>query len=416
MSNKNLFNIPGHTVDRLLARGGMAEVYLAEQKSLGRKVAIKILDQSSGDADFVERFLKEARLVATLNHPSIITIYDFGVLEDKRLYLSMEFMEGGDLDSRLTGKISETEALRILKELTKALIFVHSKGIIHRDIKPANILFRLDGTLALTDFGVAKQQVEDVKLTQAGTTVGSPAYCSPEQAQGLDVDHRSDIYSTGVLFLEMLLGRNPYKADSFVNTSINHIQMETPKLQGADSRYQKLIEKMLAKDPHDRFSTAEELLAYLEHPENFSPLQISLQEKKLSALIFLSKIQSALKTACNYTIAVIYPILKKWAIYIFTNFIFYTKKFFIYCKTTVYPIVKKVTVYLLTNLYIYTRKFVIYCKTTVYPAVKKATIYLLTNLYLYTKRFLIYCKTVVIPRISAFLKFLVSRIFSNKSK
>ena len=260
-------SVPGYTVKQLLAKGGMAEVYLAEQKSLGRQVALKLMDQRKGDGDFTERFLKEARLVAALNHPGIITIHDFGILKDKRLYLSMEYLDGGDLDSKLEQRVSEVEALRILKELASALAFVHSKGIVHRDIKPANILFRQNGSLVLTDFGIAKEEIEDVKLTQTGVTVGSPAYCSPEQAQALPLDQRTDLYSVGVVFLEMLLGHNPFKADSFVKTSMNHIQMAIPQLPGKLSRYQGLLEKMLAKEPKDRFASADELLEAIEKPQ-----------------------------------------------------------------------------------------------------------------------------------------------------
>ena len=200
-------NIPGYKIERLIARGGMAEVYLAEQLSLGREVAIKVMDAHTGDQDFAERFLHEARLVAALNHSNLVTIYDFGQLAGGRLFLSMEYLQGGDLEERLTKGVSEETALRILRELVNALKFVHSKGIIHRDIKPANILFRQDETLVLTDFGIAKTINNDVGLTQAGMIVGSAAYGSPEQMQGLTLDTRTDIYSVGVLFLEPLLNK-----------------------------------------------------------------------------------------------------------------------------------------------------------------------------------------------------------------
>jgi tRNA A-37 threonylcarbamoyl transferase component Bud32 len=263
MSEK-LPEIPGYSVKQLLAKGGMAEVYLAEQTSLGRLVAVKVLEQRNADADFAERFFKEARLVAALKHPGIITIHDFGTLPDGRLFLTMELVDGGDLDARVEGGLSEREALQILKELVRALVFVHSKGIIHRDIKPANILFRQDGSLVLTDFGIAKEEKENVKLTQTGVMVGSPAYASPEQVQGLTVDPRSDIYSAGVVLLEMLTGNNVFKAESYVRTSINHMEMEVPRLPDKLAHLQPLLDKMLAKEPADRFASAVELLAYLE--------------------------------------------------------------------------------------------------------------------------------------------------------
>lgn len=256
--------IPGYSVERLLAHGGMAEVYLAEQLSLGRKVAIKILDANASDPEFAGRFLQEARLVAALNHSNLITIYDFGQLPAGKLFISMEFLEGGDLEHHLQRGIKDKTALRILRELAAALRFIHSKGIIHRDIKPANILFRRDGTLVLTDFGIAKQENTDVGLTQAGMMVGSAAYSSPEQAQGLHVDARTDIYSVGVLFLEMLTGTNPFRAESFVNTAMNHIQMPIPQLPAYYQQFQPLLDKMLAKDPDDRLPSMDALLALLK--------------------------------------------------------------------------------------------------------------------------------------------------------
>lgn len=262
--SENIPTIPGYRIQRLLARGGMAEVFLAEQESLSREVAIKIMDGHAGDKEFTERFLQEAKLVASFKHPHIITIYDFGILEDGRLYLSMEYVEGGDLDERLKTELTKEESLRVLRETAAALLFVHDKGIVHRDIKPANILFRQDGSVVLTDFGIAKQEDNEVSLTRTGTTVGSPAYCSPEQAQGQPLDLRSDIYSLGVVLLEMLMGANPYKSDSFMNTSINHIQMPTPQLSGKLSAYQHLANKMLAKEPSQRFSNITELLAGLD--------------------------------------------------------------------------------------------------------------------------------------------------------
>jgi serine/threonine-protein kinase PpkA len=264
MTDTTPLHIHGYRIERLLARGGMAEVYLAEQLSLGREVAIKVMDAHTGDHDFAERFLHEARLVAALNHTNLVTIYDFGQLSGGRLFLSMEYLQGGDLEERLTRGIPEDTAVRILRELVNALRFVHSKGIIHRDIKPANILFRQDGTLVLTDFGIAKTINNDVGLTQAGMIVGSAAYGSPEQMQGLTLDTRTDIYSVGVLFLEMLTGKNPFKAETFVNTAMNHIQLDIPRLQGNQARFQPLLNKMLGKTPKERFASMDDLSTALD--------------------------------------------------------------------------------------------------------------------------------------------------------
>lgn len=260
----NALAIPGYQIDRLLARGGMAEVYLAEQTSLGRKVAIKVLDSHASEAEFSSRFLQEAKLVASLNHTNLITIYDFGRLPDNRLYLVMELLTGGDLEERLHRRVSEDMAIKIMRQLASVLHFVHQKGIIHRDVKPANILFREDGTLVLTDFGIAKKIDNNVGLTQAGMMIGSPAYSSPEQVQGMEIDQRADIYSAGVVFLELLTGSNPFKAETFVDTAIKHVQMEVPRLTGNNGRFQFVIDRMLAKKPKDRYANLDEVVALLD--------------------------------------------------------------------------------------------------------------------------------------------------------
>jgi serine/threonine protein kinase len=256
--------IQGLKIERLIAKGGMAEVYLAEQTSLGRKVAVKVLDSGSKDPEFIERFLHEAKLVAALHHNNIITIYDFGRLDNNRLFLSMEYLPGGDMETRLKKGISEKETLHILKELARGLNFIHQKHIIHRDIKPANILFRQDDSLVLTDFGIAKAGDDKVTVTQTGMTVGSPAYSSPEQAQGKVLDHRTDIYSVGVVMYEMLTGVNPFRANTNIDTAIKHIQMPVPALPGKFSRYQAVLNKMLAKEPKDRFASMLEVLDALD--------------------------------------------------------------------------------------------------------------------------------------------------------
>lgn len=264
MSDDPSIDIPGYRLDRLLGRGGMAEVYLAEQLSLNRMIAIKIMDPHLSDREFTKRFLKEARMVATMNHANIITIYDFGKLKNDKLFLCMEYLEGGDLEHRLHNGLESGAPLRILKELASGLRFVHSKGVVHRDIKPANILFRQDGSVVLTDFGIAKEVNNDVGLTQAGMMVGSASYASPEQVQGLTVDARTDIYSLGVLFYEMLTGINPYKADTFLQTAMNHLQMDTPTLPATHHQFQQLLDKMLAKKPDERYSSMDRLLADID--------------------------------------------------------------------------------------------------------------------------------------------------------
>ncbi|BAN47491.1 serine/threonine-protein kinase [Metapseudomonas resinovorans] len=260
--NDSLLHIPGYSVHGRLGKGGMAEVYLATQESLNRKVAVKVLDKLDDEA-FTTRFIKEARMVASLHHPSIVTIHAIDRLADGRHYLAMEFLPGGDL-GRYKGQVLEPgEALRIVRQIAGALAVVHDKGLVHRDIKPGNILFRDDGTAVLTDFGIAKDLELDSDLTQFNVAVGSPAYSSPEQAQCQPLDARSDIYSLGVILLELLTGENPYRGASYAETVLNHVQMDPPLLRRALDDYQHLIDRMLAKDPDERFSDCRVLLESL---------------------------------------------------------------------------------------------------------------------------------------------------------
>lgn len=258
--------IPGYTLHGLLGKGGMAEVYLAIQESLRRKVAIKVLSNIE-DRAYILRFIKEGHLVASLHHPSIITIYDIDQLADGRYYLAMEYLSGGDL-TRHKGEVFEPErALAIIRQIASGLQVVHDKGLIHRDVKPANILFRADGTAVLTDFGVAKDVDIDSELTHFGIAVGSPAYSSPEQAQCEPLDARSDIYSLGVILLEMLTGSNPFRGGSYTQTVMNHLQMPVPELPQALAPLLGVLECMLAKEPAERFADCRELLAALDESE-----------------------------------------------------------------------------------------------------------------------------------------------------
>ncbi|WP_439889137.1 protein kinase domain-containing protein [Pseudomonas sp. MBLB4123] len=260
---EDLLEIPGYRVHGRLGKGGMAEVYLATQLSLQRKVAVKVL-LSSADQAFGQRFIKEGHLLASLHHPSIITIHDIDRLADGRHYLAMEFVPGGDLAQYKGQRFAPAQALRIVRQIASALAVVHDSGLVHRDIKPANILFRDDGTVVLSDFGVAKQVTLDQDLTQAGIAVGSPAYSSPEQAQCQPLDARSDIYSLGVILLEMLGGDNPFRGANYTQTVMNHLQMEPPSLPSPLQPYQWLLARMLAKDPDERFADCRVLLASLE--------------------------------------------------------------------------------------------------------------------------------------------------------
>jgi tetratricopeptide (TPR) repeat protein/predicted Ser/Thr protein kinase len=260
--NDKLIEIAGYTIHGQLGKGGMAEVYLATQNSLQRKVAIKVLCSSVED-EFSQRFINEGHIVASLHHAAIVTIYDIDKLADGRHYLAMEFIAGGDLTQYKGQVLTSQRALSITRQIAEGLQVVHQQGLVHRDIKPANILFRQDGSVVITDFGVAKDLAIDNELTQFGVAVGSPAYSSPEQAQCQPLDQRTDIYSLGVLLLEMLTGTNEFRGPSYTQTVMNHVQMPIPQLPAHLGAYQAVLERMLAKDVTQRFANCRELLQSL---------------------------------------------------------------------------------------------------------------------------------------------------------
>lgn len=242
----------------------MATVYLALQESLQREVVLKVMNaQQSENKDFTERFLNEGRIVAALRHPHIITIFDIGHAGEL-VYIAMEYVEGGDLKGRTGDRFTPDEAFDLVTKIGGALDYAHENGIIHRDVKPANILFRDDGTALLSDFGIAKQIAVDSELTSTGTILGSPFYMSPEQAEGLVVDGRTDIYSLGVIFYEMLTGDRPYQGDSAIKVIMQHIQSPLPELPKDLQEYQPLLARIMAKDREDRAPDAATMLKEVE--------------------------------------------------------------------------------------------------------------------------------------------------------
>jgi serine/threonine protein kinase len=259
--------IPGYRILRPIAEGGMASVYLAVQESLNRRVVLK-LPKKFSDVYQSARFVNEGRIIASLNHHNIITIYDIGVAGERH-YFTMEYLQGGNLEDRIIKGMLPGEALDLVEAIGGCLEYVHRKDIIHRDIKPANILFRRDGTPVLTDFGVAKQTEADSRLTKDGTALGSPYYISPEQAECKTLDGRADIYSLGIILYEMLTGKKPYTGNSDIQIIIAHLSDPIPSLPGELGQYQDLIDRMIAKNPEDRFATAGEMIENIErirHP------------------------------------------------------------------------------------------------------------------------------------------------------
>ncbi|HEB55407.1 MAG TPA: serine/threonine protein kinase [Gammaproteobacteria bacterium] len=276
----SLIRIPGYQIKGVLGRGGMATVYLAIQESLGRKVALKILDPNQAQGEqFSERFLREARIVSHLMHPNIVTVFDVGIHEGYH-YLSMEYIEGQDL-KQTRATLSKKELIRIIREVAQALDFAAGKGYVHRDVKPENIMLHEgDGRVVLMDFGIARSYHTTHGLTRAGSALGTPYYMSPEQNKGLSADHRSDIYSLGVVFFHMLAGYLPYDADSAVAIGIKHITAPIPVLSDELQIFQPIINTCLAKEADDRYQTAAELIDALNQ---ISDTDLAAIEKKNAA-------------------------------------------------------------------------------------------------------------------------------------
>ena len=263
----NLPRIPGYKLEKKLGEGGMAAVYEGIQEKLNRKVAIKLLDPSLLKNDMVKaRFVNEAETAGMLRHSNIISIIDVGNVEGY-FYIVMEFLEE-TLKERMFGltefRFPPEAAISILKPIIHALDYAHSVGIIHRDIKTDNIMFRRDGTPVLTDFGIARALESDSRMTRTGISVGTPYYMSPEQCMAEPLDGRSDFYSLGVVFFEMVTGSRPYEADNPTAIAIKHVQEPVPKLPKELSRYQILIDKMMAKKKAERVANGTELNSIID--------------------------------------------------------------------------------------------------------------------------------------------------------
>ena len=257
-------DIPGYNLERKIATGGMSTVFLGRKLNLEQPLAIKVFDSASANPADVKRFLREARIMASLKHPHIVKTYDVGMLDDARIYLATEYLPGGDLEERRKKGMKENIALQLLIELATTLEYVHKQDLVHCDIKPANILFREDDSLVLADFGLATNYQGFRLKTRSDNILCTANYSSPEQVQGLPLDQRSDIYSLGIVFLEMLTNENPFADENSRQAMINQVKLPLPILQGRLARYQPLLERMLAKKPEDRFATMTECMICLD--------------------------------------------------------------------------------------------------------------------------------------------------------
>ena len=258
----NLPQLPGYTLLHELGRSARAGVWLARSDALERPVALKVsLPAPPGEP--AQAFANEYAAIAAVRHPAIVDIHDYGV-HDGREFIAMEYFPCGDLRQRLQHPIRPAQALQYARRITSALEVVHAAGMLHRDLKPPNIMLRSDGATVLIDFGLAKLVDSSGNDTALGVLRGSPYYMSPEQAQGMQLDARSDLYSLGVICFEMLTGTKPFHADSPMELMEQHVNAERPDVPDELAHWRPVLARLLARDRDQRFRTAGEALAALD--------------------------------------------------------------------------------------------------------------------------------------------------------
>jgi eukaryotic-like serine/threonine-protein kinase len=262
--NSTIIDVPGYSILKEIATSNFSSVFLARSERLRRNVVLKAMkrgetEREMGDA---ERFQREYEIISSITHRAIAEIYDFGS-QPGHLYLAMEYFPCGDLRDRLRNPLSVDESLYYLRAIAEALRVIHVFGILHRDLKPANVMLREDNSPVLIDFGLARRSVDEVGTTGVGQVLGSPYYISPEQAQGQRVDVRTDLYSLGVMFYEMLTGQRPYSGRSAVAIMSQHTSSPVPSLPESTAMQQPLLDRLMAKQQSDRYASVDELLADL---------------------------------------------------------------------------------------------------------------------------------------------------------
>lgn len=263
--------IPNFEIDREIGRGGMSKVYLGYQLEPKRKVAIKIVSPgAAGDEAFLHSLKQEGDTVAAMSHDNILTIYACGVIQG-HYYMCMEVLPGGDLTEKVKRGMRPEDALEVMIQIGGALEHAHKKGILHRDIKPENVMFHESGKAVLVDFGIAKDMASTSSFTQVGAVVGTPHYMSPERCMGKPVDARSDLYAMGVMFYELLTGRKVFEGRDTFAVSYAHVYEPVPPLPPEHARFQNIINKLLAKDPDDRYPDATAMVDALKRARAGGP-------------------------------------------------------------------------------------------------------------------------------------------------
>ncbi|MEY2430458.1 MAG: eukaryotic-like serine/threonine-protein kinase, partial [Acidimicrobiaceae bacterium] len=279
MSQETVFN-GRYELHRRIARGGMADVFLARDQLLDRPVAVKVLfPEFATDPNFVERFRREAQSAANLNHPNIVSVYDWGQ-EQGTYFIVMEYIDGRSLADilRSEGPLHPQRAAEVASDIAAALGFAHRNGVVHRDVKPGNVLISPSGQVKVADFGIARAlgADPDSNLTQAGSVMGTATYFAPEQAQGHPLDPRSDLYSLGVVLYEMVTGRPPFSGESPVAIAYKHVQEQPAPPRHVNtnvpSDLEAVILKLLSKNPQARYPSAEDLRADLRRFREGQPV------------------------------------------------------------------------------------------------------------------------------------------------
>ena len=327
-----------YRIIKKIASGGMADIFLGDDLKLNRKVAVKILSANyAGDRNFVARFKSEAQILARLNHPNIVQVYDWGEFNSS-YFICMEYIEGESLKEIIEkkGPLPPETVADYAIQISSALLAAHKNNLVHRDIKPQNILVTLEGKVKVTDFGIAKSLTVDV--TKTLNIMGTAHYISPEQAKGEVLDHRTDIYSLGIVLYEMLTADVPFRGSSSIDISLKHIYEKPLKpselMENIPDKLEKIIMHCLEKNPLARYPTVRELIGDLQKYETDKPLSFSAKGQNLNrAGVFIKKIRPHLATIIMAAFMVVFLVL-----FIFYSYKYYNDKIADYSMVSVPPV------------------------------------------------------------------------------